>query len=199
MRETAESALADRLATTVSVRPAVPGDLPAVSAIYRTYVESSVISFEVEPPSPARWQERFDLVAARGLPFLVALSGIEVVGYAYAAPWKERVAYRFTVENTVYLAPSARGHSVGRVLLDALLAACAAAGVHQVIAVIADSGEPDSVRLHARCGFRTAGRLERVGFKHDRWIDTVLMQRELPDPRPPGEAARTSAGEPDRR
>jgi L-amino acid N-acyltransferase YncA len=106
--------------------------------------------------------------------------GRTVVGYAYGGPWKERAAYRHTVENAIYLAPEARGRGVGRLLLDALLAACARAGVRQVIAVIADSGDPASARLHARSGFRMVGRLEQVGFKHGRWVDTVLMQRSLP-------------------
>jgi L-amino acid N-acyltransferase YncA len=163
----------------VSVRSAVPDDLPAVAAIYRPYVEGSVATFETEPPDAAAWRERFDGVTARGLPFLVAEAAEEVVGYAYAGPWKERAAYRHTVENAIYVASLARGHGVGRVLLDALLAACARAGARQVIAVIADTGDPASVGLHVRCGFRAVGRLERVGFKHGRWVDTVLMQRSL--------------------
>jgi phosphinothricin acetyltransferase len=162
----------------VSVRPAVPGDLPAVATIYGPYVEGSLITFETEPPDAATWRERLDALATRGLPFLVAESGGAVVGYAYAGPWKERAAYRLTVENAIYLASEAKG----RVLLDALLAACAEAGMRQVIAVIADTGDPVSVRLHARCGFREVGRLERVGFKRGRWVDTVLMQLGLSVP-----------------
>lgn len=163
-----------------SVRRATPDDLSAVAAVYAPYVESSVATFETEPPDAAAWRARFDGVVARGLPFLVAESAGAVVGYAYAGPWKERAAYRQTVENAIYLAPGATGRGVGRLLLEALLAACVEAGVHQVIAVIADTGEAASVRLHARCGFREVGRLERVGFKHGRWVDTVLMQRGLP-------------------
>lgn len=166
----------------VSVRPAVPGDLPAIAAIYGPYVEGSLITFETEPPDAATWRERLDALATRGLPFLVAESGGAVVGYAYAGPWKERAAYRHTVENAIYLASEAKGRGVGRVLLDALLAACAEAGMRQVIAVIADTGDPVSVRLHARRGFREVGRLERVGFKHGRWVDTVLMQLGLTVP-----------------
>lgn len=164
----------------VCVRPAVPADLPAVAAIYGPYVERSVVSFETTPPDAATWRRRFDAVTGSGLPFLVADVEGAVVGYAYAGPWKEREAYRHTVENAVYLAPDARGRGVGRVLLDALLTACTEAGARQVIAVIADTGDPASVRLHARCGFREVGRLEGVGFKHGRWVDTVLMQRSLP-------------------
>ena len=163
----------------MSVRAAEAGDLPAVAAIYAPYVERTVITFETESPDAGAWAARFDAVTARGLPFLVAESGGAVVGYAYAGPWKERAAYRHTVEDAIYLAPGATGRGVGRALLDALLRACANAGVQQVVAVIADSGDPASTCLHTRCGFREVGRLERVGFKHGRWVDTVLMQRSL--------------------
>jgi phosphinothricin acetyltransferase len=161
----------------MSVRAAEVADLPAVAAIYAPYVERTVITFETEPPDAAVWVARFAAVTDRGLPFLVAESGGDVVGYAYAGPWKERAAYRHTVEDAIYLAPGSTGRGVGRVLLDALLQACAAAGVQQVVAVIADAGDRASTRLHARCGFREVGRLEGVGFKHGRRVDTVLMQR----------------------
>jgi phosphinothricin acetyltransferase len=138
-----------------------------------------VITFETEPPDVAAWAARFDAVVERGLPFLVAESDGEVVGYACARPWKERAAYRHTVEDAIYLASGSTGRGIGRVLLDALLHACVAAGVQQVVAVIADSGDPASTRLHGRCGSREVGWLERVGFKHGRWVDTVLMQRSL--------------------
>ena len=163
----------------VSVRAADRADLAAVAAIYAPYVAQTVITFETEPPDGTAWAARFDAVAARGLPFLVAEAGGEVVGYAYAGPWKERAAYRHTVEDAIYLAPGSTGRGIGRLLLDALLTACATAGVRQVVAVVADPGDPASVRLHARCAFREVGRLERVGFKHGRWADTVLMQRSL--------------------
>jgi L-amino acid N-acyltransferase YncA len=165
-----------------SVRAADVGDLPAVAAIYAPYVERTVATFETEPPDAAAWAARFDAVTGRGLPFLVAESGGDVVGYTYAGPWKDRAAYRHTVEDAIYLAPGARGRGLGRTLLEALLDACADAGVHQVVAVVADTGDPTSTRLHARCGFREVGRLERVGFKHGRWVDTVLMQRSLATP-----------------
>ncbi|HEY7918714.1 MAG TPA: GNAT family N-acetyltransferase, partial [Streptosporangiaceae bacterium] len=115
----------------------------------------------------------------RKLPFLVAEAAGTVAGYAYASPWRPKPAYRHTVEDSVYLAPGQRGRGLGRLLLESLLAGCADAGVRQVIAVIADSGDPASAALHRACGFADAGRLTQVGFKHGRWIDTVLMQREL--------------------
>ena len=163
----------------VTVRWAGHDDLPVIAAIYAPYVERTVVTFETEPPDVAAWTGRFDAVAVRGLPFLVAEEGGGVVGYAYAGPWKERAAYRHTVEDAIYLSPGSTGRGVGRVLLDTLLEACTAAGVRQVVAVIADSGDPASARLHTRCGFREVGRLERVGWKHGRWVDTVLMQRSL--------------------
>jgi L-amino acid N-acyltransferase YncA len=167
------------LTSPLAVRPAVPADLPAVGAVYSPYVAGSVVTFETEPPDVAAWGARFDGLVARGLPFLVLESDGAVRGYAYAGPWKDRAAYRHTAENAIYLAPELRGRGAGTVLLRALLAACVRAGVHQVIAVIVDTGDRASMRLHARCGFREAGRLERVGFKHGRWLDTVLMQRSL--------------------
>jgi L-amino acid N-acyltransferase YncA len=127
----------------------------------------------------ARRQGGADSLAGRGLPFLVAETGGAVTGYAYASPWRPKPAYRHTVEDSVYLAPGQRGRGLGRLLLEALLTGCADAGVRQVIAVIADSGDPASVLLHRACGFTDAGRLTRVGFKHGRWVDTLLMQRAL--------------------
>jgi phosphinothricin acetyltransferase len=126
-----------------------------------------------------QWRQRLADLTERKLPFLVAEAAGTVAGYAYASPWRPKPAYRHTVEDSVYLAPGQRGRGLGRLLLESLLAGCADAGVRQVIAVIADSGDPASAALHRACGFADAGRLSHVGFKHGRWIDTVLMQREL--------------------
>jgi L-amino acid N-acyltransferase YncA len=167
------------ITSSVSIRTALPADLPAVAAIYAPYVEGSVITFETVAPDVAIWRRRFDGTAARGLPFFVAETGGRIVGYTYAGPWKDREAYRYTVEDAIYLRPDATGCGIGRALLDTLLTACAEAGVQQVVAVIADTTDMASLRLHARCGFREVGRLERVGFKHGRWVDTVLMQRAI--------------------
>lgn len=139
----------------------------------------TVITFDVTPPGADDWRRKLGGLAGRGLPFLVADVSGEVAGYAYAGPWKTRPAYRHTVEDSICLAPGWRGHGLGRALLDALLAACAGAGVRQVIAVIADGGDGASVVLHGRAGFTEAGRLTGVGSKHGRWIDTLLMQRDL--------------------
>jgi L-amino acid N-acyltransferase YncA len=163
----------------VRVRAAAPADLGAVAGIFAFYVTSSVATFEEDPPGEAQWRQRWDDLAGRGLPFLVADAGGAVAGYAYASPWRPKPAYRHTVEDSVYLDPGHRGQGLGRRLLEALLAGCTDSGTRQVIAVIADTGDPASVALHRACGFTDAGRLKEVGDKHGRRIDTVLMQRTL--------------------
>ena len=155
------------------------GDLAAVAGILAFYVTNSVATFAEDPPGLPQWQQRLDSLAGRGLPFLVAETGGAIAGYAYASPWRPKPAYRHTAEDSVYLAPGQRGRGVGRLLLEALLAGCADADVRQVIAVIADSGDPASEALHRSCGFADTGRLTRVGYKHGRWVDTLLMQRGL--------------------
>jgi L-amino acid N-acyltransferase YncA len=161
------------------VRAAGPADMDQVAEIYAHYVAASVATFDTAAPGPADWRHKLGELSGRGLPFLVADLAGEVAGYAYASPWKTRPAYRYTVEDSIYLAPGRTGRGLGRLLMDALLAACVRAGVRQVIAVIADSGDSASAALHGRSGFTEAGRLTGVGHKHGRWIDTVLMQRDL--------------------
>ncbi|MCQ6556374.1 GNAT family N-acetyltransferase [Streptomyces sp. C10-9-1] len=176
------------------IRRAVPADLDAVAAIFTHYVRHTVATFEESPPPVADWQRRLDDLALRGLPFLVAELSGEVVGYAYASPWRPRPAYRHTVENSVYLAPGHTGRGIGGALLEALLAACARTHARQMIAVIADTGDGASVALHRRLGFADAGRLAAVGHKHGRWVDTLLMQRTLgPSAAGPDAAGRTGA------
>jgi L-amino acid N-acyltransferase YncA len=161
------------------VRAAVPADLEPVAAICAHYVTTTVTTFEEIPPTAADWQRRLDDLARRNLPFLVADQDGTICGYAYASPWRPKPAYRYTVEDTVYVSPAHTGRGLGRALLGALLAGCEQAGCRQVIAVIADTGSDASGELHRRLGFTPAGRLHRAGYKHGRWIDTVLMQREL--------------------
>jgi L-amino acid N-acyltransferase YncA len=166
------------------VRAAVPGDAEPVAAIFAHYVATSVATFEEVAPTAADWRRRFGELAARNLPFLVAEGGVAegggfVCGFAYASPWRPKSAYRHTVEDTVYLSPGCTGRGIGSALLGALLTGCAAAGARQVIAVIADTGSDASAALHRRFGFTQAGLLSGVGRKHGRWIDTLLMQKEL--------------------
>ncbi len=163
----------------MTVRPATSDDLGAVADIYAHYVRSGVATFEVEPPTPDELSSRFGAVGSAGLPYVVAEIDGRVAGYAYRAPWKTRPAYRFTVEDSVYVAPHATGRGVGGALLDALLERCAAAGIRQMVAVIVDSEATASLNLHRGRGFADAGRLTGVGFKHDRWLDTIPLQRTL--------------------
>jgi L-amino acid N-acyltransferase YncA len=170
------------------IRDSLADDLPALQAIYAHHVRHGTGSFELEPPSPDEMRRRRDDVLANGFPYLVATEEAAVLGFAYANFFRTRPAYRFTVENSIYLAPGAHGRGVGKRLLQALLARCEAAGCRQVIAVIGDSANTGSIALHAACGFRFAGTLRSTGWKFDRWLDTVLMQKEL------GSGDRTPAG-----
>jgi L-amino acid N-acyltransferase YncA len=163
----------------IVIRPVAQGDLGTVAAIFGHYVTTSVVTFEMTPPTAEDWGRTCDDLAARGLPFVVCECGGEVAGYAYATPWRTKPAYRHTVESTIYLAPDRTGRGLGRRLLRALQRDCALAGVEQMIAVIADSGNPASTALHRACGFTDAGRLRNVGRKHGRLIDTLLMQYDL--------------------
>jgi L-amino acid N-acyltransferase YncA len=161
------------------VGPATPADLERVAGIFAHYVRNTLASFETVPPAVADWHRRLDDLTGLGLPFLVARAGGEVAGYAYASPWRPKPAYRYTVEDSVYLAPDRTGQGLGRALLGPLLTRCAGAGMRQVVAVIADAGAGASIALHRSFGFVDAGRLTGVGHKHGAWIDTVLMQRDL--------------------
>ena len=160
-------------------RTATEGDLGEIAEIYAHYVHTSVATFELDPPDLAEWRRRFDAVTRAGLPFLVTDRDGVVAGYAYCAPWKTRPAYAATVEDSIYVAPAAVGRGCGTELLRDLLGACVASGIREVIAVIADTGDPASVELHHRFGFTDAGRLTDVGYKHDRFVDTLLLQRSL--------------------
>lgn len=163
----------------IAIRPAGAGDVPQVAAIYAHHVRYGLASFEEVPPDPAEMARRHAEIAARGLPYMVAVEGEAVVGYAHAGPYRARSAYRFTVEDSVYVHPDRARRGIGRRLLPAVIAACAAAGARQMIAVIGDSANAPSIALHAAFGFAPVGVLRAVGFKHGRWVDTILMQRML--------------------
>ena len=168
------------MANTV-VRATSPDDLGAISAIYAHHVEAGVATFELIPPHREEWESRLATARLRELPFLTATLDDEIVGYAYCSPWKLRPAYRHTVENSIYLAPQAAGRGIGTLLLQGLLDGCTAAGIREVIAVVVDTDEAAaSLALHRKHGFAEAGRLRAVGYKHGRWLDTVLLQCSLP-------------------
>lgn len=161
------------------IRSAGAADVAAVTAIYGHHVKHGLGSFETDAPDCPEMERRRGEILRCGLPFLVAeLDGL-VVGYAYAARYRARAAYRFTVEDSIYIHPSYVGQGLGRLLLPRLIELCAAEGCRQMIAVIGDSENERSIRLHASFGFRMVGVFENVGFKFDRWVDTVLMQRPL--------------------
>ncbi|UJW32149.1 N-acetyltransferase family protein [Saccharothrix sp. AJ9571] len=160
-----------------AVRSVKDADLDAVAAIFGHYAEHTTATFETVSPSAVQWRQKAEELTGRGLPFLVVEVEGAVAGFAYAAPWRTKPAYRHTVENTVYLAPEWTGKGLGRLLLDSLIEQCREAGMRQVIAVIAGDGA--SVALHRKCGFTEAGVLRNVGFKLERWLDTRLFQREL--------------------
>ena len=162
------------------LRAAEPGDAAAVAELYRWHVENGFGTFEEEPPSTEEIARRISSVLERGLPWLLTEAGGELLGYAYAAPYRDRSGYRFTVETSLYVAPHAQRRGVGRALLSALLEGCAAQGFKRVIASIGDSDNTASIRLHEACGFQICGRLRQVGFKRGRWLDVVWMERSLP-------------------
>jgi len=162
-----------------TIRPSRPEDLAAITAIYGHAVRTGTGSFEIEPPDQAEMARRRDDVLAKGLPYLVAETQAGVLGYAYATPFRPRPAYRFSVENSVYVHADARGQGLGSLLLAELIARCTDWGARQMLAVIGDSANAGSVALHRRAGFQPAGQFQNVGRKFDRWLDVVLMQRAL--------------------
>src|ERR1700761_8154974 len=167
--------------TTVEIRPATDADLPAITAIYEHAVLKGTATFELIPPDLAEMRRRFDALMEGGFPYLVAVLDGRVVGYAYAGAYRPRPAYRFTVENSVYLQPASHRRGIGQQLLQRLIAESEARGYRQMIAVIGDSANAGSIGVHTRCGFQMIGTHPNVGFKFNRWLDTVMMQLPLGD------------------
>jgi phosphinothricin acetyltransferase len=163
----------------VSIRPAAISDIPAITDIYAHAVRHGTASFELEPPDEAEMTRRMSTLLDGGFPYLVAESAGAVLGYAYAGPYRARPAYRFSVENSIYVAPQAHRRGAGRILLARLIAESEARGYRLMIAVIGDSAQTPSIELHRAAGFTLVGALEGVGYKFDRWLDTVLMQQPL--------------------
>jgi len=164
----------------LAIRPAKTSDIPAITRIYAHAVEFGTASFELTPPDEIEMARRMNDLTGKGFPYIVAETGGALAGYAYAGPYRARPAYRLTVEDSVYITPDLQRRGAGRVLLAALIEACAASGFRQMIAVIGDSTkQAASIGLHDKAGFRHVGILQDVGFKHGRWLDSVLMQRAL--------------------
>ncbi|HEY2755270.1 MAG TPA: GNAT family N-acetyltransferase [Pseudolabrys sp.] len=164
----------------LTIRPATLADIPTITRIYGDSVTHATASFELEAPDEAEMARRMQALLDGGFPYLAADAGGTLGGYAYVSLYRARSAYRFTVENSVYVAPEQHRRGVGRALLAALIEACEARGFRQMIAVIGDSAKQQaSIGFHAALGFKHIGILPDVGFKHGRWLDTVLMQRAL--------------------
>ncbi|SJN35128.1 phosphinothricin acetyltransferase protein [Mycetocola reblochoni REB411] len=163
-----------------SIRDAEEADLPDIREIYNYYVANSVVTFDEDAMTLREWRSKFARLRALGLPVLVAESPSgQILGYALVSPWKDKRAYRFTVENSIYLRAASTGKGLGRALLGALIDRSREAGLKEILAVVSDQGAEGSLALHEAFGFTEAGRMGRVGFKFDRWLGTVLLQKSL--------------------
>ena len=167
--------------TPAEIRPATEADIPFVTEIYEHAVRYGTATFELIPPDLAEMTRRFDVLMEGGFPYFVAVLEGRVIGYAYAGAYRPRPAYRFTIENSVYLQPAIHRRGIGRQLLQRLIAESEARGYRQMIAVIGDSANAGSIGVHAKCGFGMIGTHPNVGFKFGRWLDTVMMQLALGD------------------
>jgi len=163
----------------VSLRTATSADIPAITRIYAHAVEHGTASFELELPDEAEMTRRQQALLAQNFPYIVAELAGAVVGYAYAGPYRDRRAYDWCVEDSLYIAPEFHRKGIGRLLLTRLVAESEARGFRQIIGVIGDSANTASIAVHAAVGFRLIGNFQSIGFKHGRWLDTVLMQRAL--------------------
>jgi phosphinothricin acetyltransferase len=163
-----------------SIRDAVAADLPYVREIYNHYVANSTVTFDEDAMTLREWKSKFAYLTKLGMPFIVAASpNGQILGYALVSPWKQKKAYRFTVENSIYLGAASTGKGLGPVLMGELIARSKAAGLKEMIAVIADKGAEASIKMHEDFGFTEIGRMGRVGFKFDRWLGTILLQKSL--------------------
>ena len=163
----------------VVIRPAGAADIAAITRIYADAVRHGTASFEIEPPDEVEMARRQQALVTGGYPYLVAERGGAVAGYAYAAPYRARPAYKWSVEDSIYVAPQFHRRGIGALLLARLIAQSETLGFRQMIAVIGDSAQISSIAVHERAGFTPIGTIRSVGFKHGKWLDTVLMQRAL--------------------
>jgi phosphinothricin acetyltransferase len=164
----------------ITLRAATKDDVKEITDIYNYYVINSVVTFDIEKTTEATWLDKLEYLNGLDLPFIVAQSASgDVLGFAYVAPWRAKAAYRRTVENTIYLRPAAIGKRLGTKLLAELIVQSKAAGVREIVAVISDKGADTSIALHEAFGFKKQGHLAKVGFKFNRWLGTVLLQKSL--------------------
>jgi phosphinothricin acetyltransferase len=165
--------------TDIPIRPAGLRDIAAITRIYDHAVRHGTASFEIEPPDEHEMVQRYEALRDGRYPYLVAELGGTIAGYAYAAPYRARPAYDWSVENSIYIAPQSQRRGIGRALLEQLIVAAQERGFRQMIAIIGDSANAASIELHRAAGFRMVGTFDNVGFKFGRWLDSVLMQRPL--------------------
>jgi L-amino acid N-acyltransferase YncA len=170
---------AKKVSGMTTLRTASPRDIPGITAIYAHWVTTGTATFELESPSEAEMLKRYEAIISGGYPYLVAEVNGTIQGYAYANAYRPRPAYRFTVEDSIYVAPGIQRSGVGRLLLARLIDDCTARDFRQMIAVIGDSRQMSSIQVHRACGFSFAGTMHAVGYKFGRWIDAVVMQRPL--------------------
>jgi len=163
----------------VTIRPADPGDIPAITRIYTDAVLHGTATFEIEPPDEAEMTRRMRALMATRYPYLIAQTDGAVVGYAYAGPYRDRPAYSWCIEDSIYIAPQFHRRGIGGLLLARLIGEAEVGGFRQMLGVVGDSANAGSIAVHAAAGFRLIGTFQSVGFKHGRWLDTVLMQRPL--------------------
>jgi len=165
--------------TNVMIRPARPPDIAAITRIYADAVAHGTASFELEPPNEIEMARRQQTLLAKRYPYLVAEQAGVVAGFAYAGPYRDRPAYNWCVEDSIYIAPEFHRKGIGRLLLTRLVSQAEALGFRQILGVVGDSANSASIAVHVAVGFRLIGTFQSIGFKHGRWLDTVLMQREL--------------------
>ena len=179
-KERAKKAEAQASVDDIKLRPVTEADMKQIAEIYNYYVVNSVVTFDIEPTTESTWLEKFEYLNGLELPFIVAESASGTIfGFAYVAPWRQKAAYRRTVEDTIYLRPAAIGKRIGTKLLAELIEKSRAAGVREIVAVISDKGADPSIALHEAFGFKKQGHLAKVGFKFNRWLGTVLLQKSL--------------------
>lgn len=179
-KEKAKKAEAQASVEDIKLRPVTEADMKQIAEIYNYYVVNSVVTFDIEPTTESTWLEKFEYLNGLELPFIVAESASGTIfGFAYVAPWRQKAAYRRTVEDTIYLRPAAIGKRIGTKLLAELIEKSRAAGVREIVAVISDKGADPSIALHEAFGFKKQGHLAKVGFKFNRWLGTVLLQKSL--------------------
>ncbi|MFM6963796.1 MAG: N-acetyltransferase family protein [Micrococcales bacterium] len=180
VRKNKEKGLDKKVELDYFIRDATVEDLAAICEIYNFYIANSVVTFDIDALKVSDWQEKFHWIKGLNFPFVVAQSdGGQVLGFAYVGPWRQKAAYKRTVENSIYLRPAATGKRVGSKLLEVLINKSREVGIKEIVAVISDKGAESSIALHESFGFKSQGHLAKVGFKFGRWLGVVMLQKSI--------------------